>query len=1009
MKFGKLTIRNLASIEKAEIDFEKQPLKGEPLFLLCGDTGAGKTTILDAICLALFCKTPRYDAEKAKKGEAVVGTFKAGDLLQLVRHGASEAEAALELMGNDGVKYRARWMAEAYKNNTAGHKKGELKSSGWEWKNLKTGESWDQVRACEEVAARAVGMDFTQFCRTSMLAQGEFTKFLEADPDDKAQILEKLTDTRRFAEIGKRIAETAKAKKKLVEDAQNELNGRLAGLSAEERDKKKAELKQVKDDLARVEGDLKKANEDLAACQKFDEAQNSIQKASNELEKLKDTYRQLKCGEAYLLQEKASKAKEQEELQKKIQQQEHFKTTYEQVDLICQLLADVKDAESGIQECENKVGRLKGELPAKEQAVHDAEAAFNVANANVVAKQKEVDLADACCKTSDIAALRDRDSRLRKLISDVRDLGNERERRGALANEIQTLGSEINAKELELPCLEDAERTAREELDIAEKEFAKQKSLIDDGIEKLVANLHVGEKCPVCGNMIEKLAVKDSFRSLYEELRKKCDEHRQKYNDASKELSGKREEIRIARTSLKQKEDEDVLAADGRIELLEKKISTDGEGLGLQEYSESACENAIQEVNGKIGEYDDRYGMLMKLREELTSCKESRGSAESAHTQAKISLENHKKDIQTAETTETRWSHSRDGKLQQVRNLVAIDGWELEWREHSEVFCDELKRAATEYVDNSRTDKNLENEIKGIERDVSLARQQFVCIQNMTGWAHEGVITPVERQNLHGDVSRLYGDVCTHMSTIKNAKDTINQTDARIKAMGDEDRAKLSERIKELSDLSGKLNERKGALRQVLEDDEKKAKERRNKETELESLQKDAEQWNVLDKMFGSGDGKKLRGIVQSYVLGCVLVRANEYLKNLTSRYELSRVGLTLTVRDSLGTCHERPVQTLSGGEKFLISLALALGLAGMNDAALSADILFIDEGFGTLSGEHLGSVMDALGQLNSLTGSRQVGIISHVEALRNRIRTKIEVKRDGSNPSTVAVTSHVA
>lgn len=170
MKFGKLTIRNLASIEKAEIDFEKQPLKGEPLFLLCGDTGAGKTTILDAICLALFCKTPRYDAEKAKKGEAVVGTFKAGDLLQLVRHGASEAEAALELTGNDGVKYRARWMAEAYKNNTAGHKKGELKSSGWEWKNLTTGESWDQVRACEEVAERAVGMGFTQFCRTSMLA-----------------------------------------------------------------------------------------------------------------------------------------------------------------------------------------------------------------------------------------------------------------------------------------------------------------------------------------------------------------------------------------------------------------------------------------------------------------------------------------------------------------------------------------------------------------------------------------------------------------------------------------------------------------------------------------------------------------------------------------------------------------------------------------------------------------------------------------------------------------------
>ena len=1009
MKFGKLTIRNLASIEKAEIDFEKQPLKGEPLFLLCGDTGAGKTTILDAICLALFCKTPRYDAEKAKKGEAVVGTFKAGDLLQLVRHGASEAEAALELTGNDGVKYRARWMAEAYKNNTAGHKKGELKSSGWEWKNLTTGESWDQVRACEEVAARAVGMDFTQFCRTSMLAQGEFTKFLEADPDDKAQILEKLTDTRRFAEIGKRIAETAKAKKKLVEDAQNELNGRLAGLSAEERDKKKAELKQVKDDLARVEGDLKKANEDLVACRKLDEAWKSIQTASNKLENLKETYRQLKCGEAYLQQEKASKAKEQVELQQKIQLQEPFKTTYEQVDLICQLLDDVKAAESGIQNAKKEVERLKEMLPGKEQAVQDAEAAFNVANGKVAAKQTEVDEADARCKTYDIANLRKKQAKLQKLLGDIQKLGMEREARVALKNEIEKIASEIKGKGAELPGLEKAEKAAAEAFQVAQKEFARQKSLIDDGIEKLVANLHVGERCPVCGNMIEKLAVKDSFRSLYEELRKKCDEYRQKYNDASKELSGKREEIRIARTSLKQKEDEDVLAADGRIELLEKKISTDGEGLGLQEYSESACENAIQEVNGKIGEYDGQAEHLNALNRELKRLVESCGQANMDVSKADGALTFHKEKIKEAEERKIKLSTERDEKLKKACGLIKIEGWEQEWRDDADKFCRKLKSDSQDYSENDRNGVELSRKIGLMDQAVRAVKQQFENIQKETDWALEGDVTPVECKNLLGDANGLYGDVCTHKSTITNAQVTIGQTDARIKAMGDEDRTKLSERIKELSDLSGKLNERKGALRQVLEDDEKKAKERRNKETELESLQKDAEQWNVLDKMFGSGDGKKLRGIVQSYVLGCVLVRANEYLKNLTSRYELSRVGLTLTVRDSLGTCHERPVQTLSGGEKFLISLALALGLAGMNDVALSADILFIDEGFGTLSGEHLGSVMDALGQLNSLTGSRQVGIISHVEALRNRIRTKIEVKRDGSNPSTVAVTSHVA
>ena len=99
-----------------------------------------------------------------------------------------------------------------------------------------------------------------------------------------------------------------------------------------------------------------------------------------------------------------------------------------------------------------------------------------------------------------------------------------------------------------------------------------------------------------------------------------------------------------------------------------------------------------------------------------------------------------------------------------------------------------------------------------------------------------------------------------------------------------------------------------------------------------------------------------------------------------------------------------RPVNTLSGGEQFLVSLALALGLAGMNDTGLGVDMLLIDEGFGTLSGEHLNSAIEALERLNAITGSRKVGVISHVERLRERIPTHIEVTRRGHDPSEVRV-----
>ena len=139
-------------------------------------------------------------------------------------------------------------------------------------------------------------------------------------------------------------------------------------------------------------------------------------------------------------------------------------------------------------------------------------------------------------------------------------------------------------------------------------------------------------------------------------------------------------------------------------------------------------------------------------------------------------------------------------------------------------------------------------------------------------------------------------------------------------------------------------------------------------------------------------------------MLANVLVKANHYLKQLSNRYELSCEELVLSVIDSFDGGAVRPVNTLSGGEQFLVSLALALGLAGMNDTGLGVDMLLIDEGFGTLSGEHLNSAIETLERLNALTGSRKVGVISHVERLRERIRTHIEVTRNGSEPSVVRV-----
>ena len=163
------------------------------------------------------------------------------------------------------------------------------------------------------------------------------------------------------------------------------------------------------------------------------------------------------------------------------------------------------------------------------------------------------------------------------------------------------------------------------------------------------------------------------------------------------------------------------------------------------------------------------------------------------------------------------------------------------------------------------------------------------------------------------------------------------------------------------------------------------------------------EKWSRLSKIFGDAEGKKFRGIAQSYILKELLIKANEFLSRLSSRYELDcqSNSLTILVHDMYFGGNVRPVDMMSGGESFVVSLALALGLSTLNVNGFTTNMLFIDEGFGTLDSSTLEVVMNTLGQLSE-TGNRKVGIISHVEALYERIPVKILVERDGGNAGKV-------
>ena len=222
MKFQKLTIHNIASIEDAVIDFEAQPLADSEVFLITGKTGAGKSTILDAICLALYADTPRlYSTKMQGVTMDAEKQVKIDDPRQLMRRNTTEAFVSLTFIGSNGVSYEATWaVARAYKKVS-----GSIKGKTWELKNLETEVTLTKDTEIKNEIRAAVGLDFNQFCRTTMLAQGEFTRFLNSKDDEKAEILEKITGVDVYSKIGAKVYELTDKKKKEWEDAKRIVEG----------------------------------------------------------------------------------------------------------------------------------------------------------------------------------------------------------------------------------------------------------------------------------------------------------------------------------------------------------------------------------------------------------------------------------------------------------------------------------------------------------------------------------------------------------------------------------------------------------------------------------------------------------------------------------------------------------------------------------------------------------------------------------------------------------------
>jgi exonuclease SbcC len=173
----------------------------------------------------------------------------------------------------------------------------------------------------------------------------------------------------------------------------------------------------------------------------------------------------------------------------------------------------------------------------------------------------------------------------------------------------------------------------------------------------------------------------------------------------------------------------------------------------------------------------------------------------------------------------------------------------------------------------------------------------------------------------------------------------------------------------------------------------------------MSAREKEFNRWNMLRDLIGSADGKKFRIYAQSLTLRKLINLANRHLERLNDRYYIMKSemeDLALNIADRYQGNSVRSMTTLSGGESFLISLALALGLSDLAGRNAQIQSLFIDEGFGTLDSKNLELVLQTLGNLQAL--GKTIGVISHVRELKERIDTQVQVIKKGNGISVIKV-----
>lgn len=902
-----------------EVTLDMQKLGKSGIYLITGDTGAGKTTVFDAISYALY-------------GEAS-GNYRENTTLRS-KYASADTPTFVELEFEYNNKiYKINRNPEYPRPNKRGE--GFTKQSANAELVMPDGSVITKIKEVSAKVEEIIGINKNQFSQIAMIAQGDFRKLLNCETNERSKIFRKIFKTEPYHNIEIKLSSLFNELKRNREKEKSGIEQYINQLKCNKNDTLSLELERAKSGDVLIEDVIKLAgkiiNKDTL---EYTKTQKNIESINEEIEKINSNIKLYENQEAIKKAYAKASAKLEELKTKRNDCEKAYKSAEAQRERLDDLTRKINLINSKMPKYD-ELKSLENSLKEKKQSFEKSNNLLKLKQQEITLLEKEIDE-----KSKALEEVKGADLLVQKLNVQKEEINKK-------AEALKELKTEIDRCKTEQKNLKNAQSFAKSALDeygALENEynqiyiafFNEQAGIIADELKD-------GEPCPVCGstshpNLARKSENAPSQADVEsaQNLVKKAQEKADKARDTASALKSRFDEI------------------SANVKSAAKKLfGTD----------DNVFDDYNSNINALKKDYDCTLALLKTANEKLNLYKKlDKEIPKIQEKQKSLSYE--------ISTLNTQKASDEAFISENTKRITSIKS-ELDF-ESADLAKDKLK----EYT-------NLSNDIKN---------------------------TIEKSKNDFDDIKSKYDTQKGKKASLENALKEFKEIDL---ASFNEKSLKLNEHKKDVDETAKSLYSRIESNKLLVDNISKKRDILKGYDDKYVWLKALSETAN------GDISGKEkitLETFVQMTYFDSIIRKANIRLLTMSDgQYELVRrsdaetlkknEGLALDVIDHFNAS-TRSVSTLSGGESFMASLCLALGLSDeiqSSNGGIKLDTMFVDEGFGSLDGEALDRALSALTSLSQ--GNRLVGIISHVDALRDRIDNKIVITKDrtiGSNAQII-------